>query len=128
MNPGRDLDAIVAEKVMGCSTKKDGHMLAGIVVGERLVCNCEKGEHNTNPRFPNYGVKDYSTDISAAWEVVEKVRPSFSEIWIGRSDTEMSAHWKCSIQKMDSNYEATADTAPHAICLAALKAVGVEVG
>jgi hypothetical protein len=58
--------------------------------------------------------KHYSTDISAAWEVVEKLKPQFQEITI-----DADKDWRC---YFDSAC-AFAETAPLAICRAALLAV-----
>jgi hypothetical protein len=101
MTPGPKLDALVAEKVMG------------------LVI----------PSRPGWGPKPYSTDIAAAWEVVEKFGhfhiqtvfgdgsvDSFGEMIRVRLTTEATLQGR--------TMESIAETAPHAICLAALKAVG----
>jgi hypothetical protein len=108
--PGREIDVLIAEKVMGITEAKWCEQCWV----EIFDCQCRQGKHGPLP---------YSTDIAAAWEVLEKVRPSHGEVWIGRSDTETTMRWKCSIQHDTSTYEAIADTAPLAICLAALKAV-----
>lgn len=50
LNPGRELDALVAEKVLG-KPRVDGLIKP--------------------PDDISYGVPAYSTDIAAAWEVVE---------------------------------------------------------
>lgn len=118
----REIDALVAEKVMG---------------------------HTVEPRLPGLSgeywddtdggiVSDYSSDIAAAWQVVEK----FVEQVKADRNMEISfvmgfdgSHWEAGIWKHDEWYlggggyvhEIKADTAPLAICLAALKAVGVEV-
>lgn len=61
MKPGRELDALVAEKVMGLpkpyETRPGGDWV-----------------YNVQDSFvPVRTLKRYSTDISAAWEVVEKM-------------------------------------------------------
>jgi len=92
MKPGRELDTLVAEKVMGLN-------------------------HDKLDGYPAY----YSTDIAAAWEVVEKLIP----------DCFLTLQW---IEGWEvSHFEpgpygghmhlAHGDSAPHAICLAALKAL-----
>lgn len=69
------------------------------------------------PNMPNY-----STDISAAWEVVEKHQISLK--YYGEA-------WDCTLTKLLDgrwiNAESTADTAPMAICLAFLKLETNEV-
>lgn len=70
----------------------------------------------------------YSTDISAAWQVLEALRPvDIDLIYYANQDA-----WQCNIGNgpLTRNYRMPQDewqhTAPLAICLAALKAVGLE--
>ena len=70
----------------------------------------------------------YSTDIAAAWEVVEKLRATGEFCCI---DVRHPIHEpiECAFYKVASDHKpliGVGDTAPHAICLAALKAIGVE--
>ena len=102
MQAGRELDALVAEKVMGWTAIKGdlGSMPDGRIYVE---------------------VPYYSTAIAAAWGVVEKCK---YEVWI------RCLHGSCEVRVVDCGHEITrvdADTAPLAICLAALKAVGYEL-
>jgi hypothetical protein len=100
--PGRELDALVAEKAMGMLTQ---------VSGDRYkyywMRPSEDVHWDTLPR--------YSTDIATAWALVEKFRlavtPWSTQGWI--ATVEPGEGWIC-----------PADTAPHAICLAALFIVG----
>ncbi len=96
MKPSRELDILVATKVMGMPEDPDLWVWA--------------------PR--------YSLSLEAAWEVVEKLRG----VWDIRS---MSTTWvvRLSIQvgTSDKRVGAEAETVQHAICLAALKAMGVDV-
>lgn len=57
---------------------------------------------------------EYSTDISAAWMVVEKF-PAVSLTFRGK-------YWFCDVNQVDFDYS-QAETAPLAICRAALLAV-----
>src|SRR5437763_10661229 len=60
VKPGRELDALVAERVMGWAVERN------TVDSEPIVMFSKPGEY--------YGpVPPYSTDIAAAWEVVEKL-------------------------------------------------------
>ena len=100
MEAGRELDALVAEKVMRAKAKGDtfDHIM-----------------------WPPH----YSTRIEDAWEVVEKMQADgwfwnidydYGELVAGFGkgrDSEGDLSW---------HYE-QAETTPHAICLAALKAV-----
>ena len=103
MQPGRELDALIAEKVMGQNTR-------GLSGCGSWGCGCSSDPY---PHLPKY-----SEDIAAAWRVVEKLDGTYEPV-IERHGPGWTA-W------FDSN-QAWADTAPLAICLAALKAVGVQV-
>jgi hypothetical protein len=105
MKAGRELDALVAEKIMGWKVEY------GELGHEHFT---ENGEIKFLPF--------YSTNISDAWEVVEK----FDDISVSKDKKE----FLCEIVVFNGNigrvYEAYAETAPLAICLAALKAVGYD--
>ena len=115
VKPGRELDALVAEKVMGCKVYVEAN--------GNPRCDCP-GANATGPRpHASYGLyaslKRYSTDIAAAWEVVEKMREDGFLVALYRS----AGAW---IADTNPGY-GKSDTAPHAICLAALRAVGEDV-
>lgn len=108
MTPGSELDALIAEKVMGW---KDPEGIS-LALRDGRVVNTMDGV-SWSP----------STDIAAAWEVVGRVRERGFEVYVlGNPKTP----WGCRI--WDGNQEMgfvrSAESAPHAICLAALKAVG----
>lgn len=72
LKPGRELDVLVAEKVMGTPV----HWERAVAIGNRIEwVRCEPyrvGEiRRTEDDKP---VPPYSTDIAAAWEVVEVLR------------------------------------------------------
>lgn len=78
-------------------------------------------------------VRSYGTDIRAAWEVVEKMA---SDGWTldlqwkgeGREFSHTAeAYFSRWVDADPQGHHATADTAPMAICLAALQAVTQEV-
>ena len=115
LQAGRELDALVAEKVMGlkphrmisCPDNKPGCLV-----------------YHYEGAWEGYVIPDYSTSISAAWEVVEKlgVNDFVHLSW-------MPGHklWTCSLDSTMFggyiNLSVEADTAPLAICRAALKVV-----
>jgi hypothetical protein len=110
MPAGREMDALVAERVMGwvrhpdsmyrhwCERQPDGTL--------RFLDQCEP-LHTVRPWHP-------STDIAAAWEVVEKLV------------SEQGLHlWWHNVWLVDFALSGAqrAETAPLAICRAALKTV-----
>lgn len=63
LQAGRELDALVAERVMGCKPKKRH---------DDWVCTCDQDDHaiqSDNHEVPY--LLYYSTNIEAAWEVVK---------------------------------------------------------
>lgn len=125
MTPGRELDALVAEKVMGCKVLWQKATVSGPYCG----CNCadgfEEGPHS-DPNRMDANLKSYSTDIAAAWEVVEKLAENGKLLELYAGGGPKGASWTATFFDGSSGNE-YADTAPHAICLAALKAVGVDL-
>lgn len=116
MKPGRELDALIAEMVMGFEPWP--------VQDPMWECKAFKA------RYVPYGQAAkpceppaYSTDIAAAWKVVEKVlfpsRMFDFEIW----NTNGVRDWGASFNVGCGVVKAAGESAPHAICLAALKAV-----
>lgn len=109
MKPGRELDAFIAEKVM-----------AWVRYGDSWAT-----EKSLNARIRRIKSWRPSTDISDAWEVMEKFRFWGPQIW-----------WNCGAQKYEVEFckgplqeltdFAVSDTAPHAICLAGRR--GASVG
>ncbi len=122
MEPGRELDALIAEKVMG--------------IEPWPIQNPCWGVKAFKAKFVPYGQEakpceapSYSTDIAAAWKVVEKLQ-EYNPFWeedgwlsfqlspaVGVNSKEWYANFG------DSTTGAYGKTAPHAICLAALEAV-----
>lgn len=118
----REIDALVAEKVMGL----------GIVEEHSKYELC----HEVDGKSCGGIVPHYSTDIAAAWAVVEKIQGMFIKTFDGNKndwdcfEVDVRAWkssdgwgWSCRI----NGWTACADTAPMAICLAALSAVGVDL-
>lgn len=128
MKPGREFDALVAEKVMGCKglgfkslTQIDPNTL------DYQSCDCPGHPHAiewNDMGGRRYALKHYSTDISAAWEVVEKLsRNGCYGFDLGWTSSTNGKPWHATFAG-GRDAHAWAETAPHAICLAALKAVG----
>jgi len=66
-------------------------------------------------------VAEYSTDIAAAWQVVEKLRSDGFEVELEGDST----GWHCLFLDYPEAGRAEAQSPPLAICLAALEAAGV---
>ena len=127
MNAGKELDALVAEKVMG-GIWDEGRCR---ICGWSLVPDGEAGcwKDNCSMRPPPERSADepapYSTDIAAAWRIVEKMAATHA-LSIDY-DPVYPDEWTCWMQGAGDSVSPSAESAPLAICLAALQAVGVEV-
>lgn len=121
MEAGRELDALVAEKVMGWSSQADGLYWDAGNHRTRLVLGSIIAKKRDEMGLENaHGfVFAPSTNIADAWEVVEK-----ADLWSLYGSIGDGPYRAC-IQFEDREGLMTADTAPLAICLAALKAKGV---
>jgi hypothetical protein len=121
MEPGFRLDRTISEKIMGI----------GVMLREG------DGLYGAKPGFSQYTnePKPYSTSIEAAWEVVEQIkslqpdpdkdtRGQRQEFRINFDQGKWTCGWYPYSWDGVPTVEAEADTAPLAISLAALKAVG----
>ena len=130
MDRNREIDRLVADKVMG--SKYADHEYThngkredreGISSYFCITCGNPAGYHS----WPSY-----STDIAAAWLVVEKMRRDGWRVTI-RSlkfparETELWEVWLHEDLKFAARGAARGQSVAEAICLAALKAVGVDV-
>lgn len=99
----REIDALVAEHVMGLPVTSEGK-IRGYHLG------LGEGEP-----------KRYSTNIADAWEVVEWMKMYEPNITWSDSDHMWICHFDKYVDFVISN-----ESAPMAICLAALKAKGID--
>lgn len=141
MNAGRELDALIAEKVMGWNWVNVFSNALMIVppIGDKL-----RHAH----KYVDKGIPDnmphYSTNIADAWLVVEKLKGMGFGVTINevckrsgfyKYNDNVLGYWHCNftVSDKDDNDKLLktnpeiAETAPLAICLAALKACGDEV-
>ena len=104
MKAGRELDALVAEKVMGHDMEKD------------FCTTCYDSPTCDRP------IPRYSILIQDAWPVVEKMADRRHPFELVKTPI---SYWVCRFygEIIRDIYKGYADTAPLAICLAALKAV-----
>ena len=117
LQPGRDLDAKIATLMGWYNIRWIESEGKSEMVGEY------QGLRYAWAIFPRY-----STDIAAAWQVVDALYERGYNValncyhgWETRHECEIAPD--ADPQRWQN---ANADTMPHAICLAALKAVGVE--
>lgn len=107
MKAGRELDKTIAEKFLGLPNVRRLNS-DDLVYGDGL-----------------YGspVAYYSTCLAAAWQVLDywKLNPHvLGDVELRRQN----GQWKCTLFAPSVQHEAWGETAPEAICLAALKAMG----
>jgi hypothetical protein len=109
LQPGRELDALVAERVMGYPG--DGNVW-----------------HVTGDYARADDIPHYSTDIAAAWEAAETLLESHELEMAKLTDGRYFAQFigGPAPDGFHPMHKAIGDSAAHAICLAALKAVGVS--
>lgn len=117
----REIDSLIATKVMGWKI---------------LTCKGIKiiapPDYDGPDMMINADIKvipSYSTDISAAWQVVEKMQEYGYILMLDATTT--SEYYISFVGLKDGSHISffgNANTAPMAICRAALKCVGVEVG
>ena len=112
LEAGPELDALVAEKVMGWRMIRNDPLLShtGWIDGD--------GRKRTR-----YDPPPYSTDIAAAWEVLEKF-PWFRIDNRGDYEGNQAFMVELSDDAKNLSGKMWAPTAPLAICRAALRAVG----
>lgn len=128
MKAGRELDALVAEKIMG--ERKYWVVLFGGSHYGRLYSrnDAEATARKIQGDFkasiiPYFDEPHYSTNIADAWSVVETVLTWKN----GHVDLSIEADGVCcTISSYERDGQATALSVPLAICLAALNAVEKE--
>ena len=124
MKAGRELDALIAEKVMGWAATHEDELYIwfndGVPGPPKRFCS-DIDYYRENPFFWSP-----STQIADAWLVVEKLREMGAWISLGAKDGAFNWDFRGIIreeQDDERRFIAHAATAPLAICLAALKAV-----
>jgi len=119
----REIDSLIAEHIMKWEKHDNGRFREYLSNG------------NVNQYFVNGIEKDTwfpSTNIEHAWLVDDKLRKyrhlTLSDMW---DEDEQKILYYCNFQYNDTchmiNYDAFSETAPMAICLAALKLHDIEI-
>ena len=120
MKPGGELDAIVADKIFGL-TMRDRHTGKEVPITlDQLLMSGSALRIMTLPR--------YSTDIAAAWTIISKLDGQWTldgQDGIGWDVSYVEASMR--EDRYEKPFRSNAGTAPNAVCLAALKAVGVDL-
>lgn len=137
MKSDRPIDAMIAEHVMETdkywSVRWGGSGYGDFPTYDEAVIHALKifGDRRAMI-IPYWDEPCYSTDISAAWLVVEKMRSVGLWFLLEYEEPPQCCYTSFYVPINESGENgsqgnAYADTAPLSICLAALKAVGVEV-
>lgn len=130
MEPGRELDALIALKVMGwgisSTTKYPGKPVLIRSIAPPKDCEGIDLDRYANEEwdltFLHSEAPNFSTDISAAWEVLERMKEKGAEINVG-----FYREWDCTLDyPIGCNWREVGKTAPEAICKAALVALRHE--
>jgi hypothetical protein len=108
---GREMDALVAEKVMGWALYP--RRTSGLAPGSRRA----------------QGLPPYSTDVAAAWDMLtERFGSVFIEVhngWTDDGNGNRRGGWNVTITDNHGTFTGWGETMPAAACAAALAARGV---
>jgi hypothetical protein len=118
MKADRQLDLLIAEQAMGAKWTMFGKRDMLESVNQEDYAERWKDGKIVIRHLPHY-----STDIKAAWEVVEKFHKDGYDPCVNFGSTFHVDEWHACFYKGGHYYDAYADTAPLAICRAALLAV-----
>lgn len=136
--PNRELDAQIAEKVMGlkirfeCPTLPQLRVEGGWLAPDDYLLLNDDGSVKTGIALPGgpirIAVPHYSSDISAAMEVTEKMIAAGWWAGMGKDDELSDKEWYAEFyrRRVTQRGWAEAETLAEAICLAALKSIGVR--
>ena len=119
---GRELDALVASSVMGwvdVEKRPIANAMGQHVLDDFTGIAPEgTGRQTLVPRF--------STLLQDGWSVAERLRRGFQFVAVisGTGPSGQQVPWVCKVNKEGVFIEERGDTAPLAICLAALRAAG----
>lgn len=120
MEAGRELDCLVAERVMGYVLEGADAVIQAVAAIDGVAAFGTDGKiHYFRDALPSY-----STDIAAAWDVVERLtsrgHPMFLELDSHGAAVAGPYYAKVAFWAIYADYS-YADTAPLAICRAVLK-------
>jgi hypothetical protein len=121
MKPGRELDALIAEKVMGATR----------LPGYNVLTVCNTGRIRDHWPVPDWDTGEcipfYSTNILAAWEVVEKIKSLTEYNGKLHATREPWLVFCTNLSDIDDGFNLNFwDVNPLTICLAAIETIGVS--
>lgn len=132
MRAGPELDALVAEKVMGITWDNSRCRVCGWPIRDRVEDGCVAENCSRRPGPDRWAdaPAPYSTDLAAAWAIVEKehlcIHPASCNppfYWVGYP-RDLKAGMVADVENPTLG---TAETAPLAICRSALKVGALRV-
>lgn len=115
---GRGTDALIAEKVLKLNTPNEDYPCP--ICGSEMWHGKDRARCSVCNEWRYSPYKEYSSDISAAWEVVEKLcdENGCDIVRVCKRDPELlRGEWSCNF---GLGFEAFGETASLAICRAAL--------
>lgn len=115
----RERDALIAEKVIGAEREEVNY-----TIGHSSYTSVFW--HIGGWRFDEASLPHYSTEIGAAWRVVERLHAQRVRVAV---IAYLDGNYRCELRGQGTEFLLAMEgpTAPAAICLAALKVVGTEV-
>lgn len=117
---GRELDALVAEQVMGWKRVEKGHVYFWRT--KEMVAELLR-EHPDVLAVDYFPCPYFSTEIAAAWEVVEELARRCWHLSLDYPSGNSRWEWMACFRPQPPGSFVYADTAPVAICRAALLVV-----
>jgi hypothetical protein len=122
---GKETDVLIAEKVMGLVPCDNWYLQQITSIGPIFIRNQNSCKHD-GKCYPKEYIPEYSTNISAAWGIVDKLWSRFN-FAINRMDM-YDGDYIASVMAFNSNEwkSAHANIAPLAICRAALLTLSEE--
>lgn len=125
MNPGIELDKLIAEKVMGWTEVEIVQVVSGGPQLQGVKHGTIASQHTSYK--PKLTIPKYSTDIAAAWEVVEKLESQyyFDIRQVAPSNDQVRVEYLIHVSDRSLKViaEVFSKTAQRGICLAALKVI-----
>lgn len=127
MPAGAEMDALVAISLFGWSNLQWRDADHYVSPGCGRNSSSPAGYYGKGPNMECFLTHRYSTDIAAAWLVVEKLRDSdqLESIALGNWEDSRWTKWVVTLRCFADDQDGRGETAPLAICRAALKAAAL---